>query len=132
MSPALRDSLQSLLGSAFRLDRELGGGGMSRVFVAHEPALKRDVVVKVLPSDLFSRRSAERFQREIEVTARLQHPHILPVVTAGGSERLRYYRVRVGPYESRDRAARVAERVAELGYSAVIMEEAPVGSTALR
>ena len=48
------------------------------------------------------------------------------------SERLRYYRVRVGPYESRDVAARVADRVAALGYSAVIMEEAPVGSTAQR
>ncbi|HRN54513.1 MAG TPA: serine/threonine-protein kinase, partial [Gemmatimonadaceae bacterium] len=95
MPDALREALQSLLGSSFELRRELGGGGMSRVFVAHEPALKRDVVVKVLPTDLFSTKSADRFQREVETTARLQHPHILPVVTAGGSARLRYY---VVPY----------------------------------
>lgn len=95
MPHALRDALQAILGPAFRLDRELSGGGMSRVFVAEEPALKREVVIKVLPTDLFSTKSAERFQREVEVTARLQHPHILPVVTAGGSERLRYY---VVPY----------------------------------
>lgn len=91
MPDSLRNALQALLGDGFQLGRELSGGGMSRVFVAHEPALKRDLVVKVLPSDLFSRRSAERFQREVEVTAQLQHPHILPVVTAGGSERIRYY-----------------------------------------
>lgn len=91
MTQPLRDALQALLGPGFQLGRELSGGGMSRVFVAHEPALKRDVVVKVLPSDLFSRKSAERFQREVEVTAQLQHPHILPVVTAGGSDRIRYY-----------------------------------------
>lgn len=95
MPENLREALQSLLGPSFELRRELGGGGMSRVFVAHEPALKRDVVVKVLPTDLFSTKSAERFQREVETTARLQHPHILPVVTAGGSARLRYY---VVPY----------------------------------
>ncbi len=95
MTAPLRDSLQSLLGAAFELRRELGGGGMSRVFVAHEPSLKRDVVVKVLPADLFSTKSAERFQREVETTARLQHPHILPVVTAGGNDRIRYY---VVPY----------------------------------
>jgi tetratricopeptide (TPR) repeat protein len=95
MIPPLRDALQSLLGPGFQIQRELGGGGMSRVFVAHEPALKRDVVVKVLPSDLFSTKSAERFQREVEVTAQLQHPHILPVVSAGGNERIRFY---VVPY----------------------------------
>jgi hypothetical protein len=91
MTLPLREALQQLLGERFQLGRELSGGGMSRVFVAHEPALKRDVVVKVLPNDLFSLRSAERFQREVEVTAQLQHPHILPVVTAGGTDRIRYY-----------------------------------------
>lgn len=91
MTTPLRDALQRLVGPGFQIQRELGGGGMSRVFVAHESALKRDVVIKVLPSDLFSTKSAERFQREVEVTARLQHPHILPVVSAGGDDRIRFY-----------------------------------------
>ena len=64
---------------------------MSRVFLAREPALNRDVVVKVLPPDLVSKSSLQRFTREIQVTARLQHPFILPVITAGGNEDLRYY-----------------------------------------
>lgn len=88
---ALRDALQALLGPAYRLDRELGGGGMSRVFVAHELALKRDVVVKVLPPDLATTASVARFTREVELTARLQHPHILPLIAAGGNERMLYY-----------------------------------------
>lgn len=56
---------------------------MSRVFVAHEAALQRAVVVKVLPPDLASELSAERFRREIQLAARLQHPHIVPVLTSG-------------------------------------------------
>ena len=64
---------------------------MSRVFLAREPALARDVVIKVLPPDLVSTTSLQRFTREIRVTARLQHPHILPVISAGGDEDLRYY-----------------------------------------
>ena len=68
---------------------------MSRVFVAYEHALKREVAVKVLPPDLISTTSVARFRQEIEVTARLQHPHILPVVTTGGTDVLIYY---VMPY----------------------------------
>jgi Tol biopolymer transport system component len=86
-----RDRLQASLGSACTLERELGGGGMSRVFVATESALGRQVVVKVLPSDTGSSVSAERFKREIQVAAKLQHPHIVPVLTAGESQGLPYY-----------------------------------------
>ena len=57
----LRDQLQSSLGSAYTLDRELGGGGMSRVFVAEERRLGRRVVVKVLSTELAAGLSAERF-----------------------------------------------------------------------
>jgi hypothetical protein len=95
MPPSLQERLQRQLGAAYRLDRELTGGGMSRVFVAHEPALKRDVVVKVLPPDLVTSSSVSRFEREIEVTAQLQHPHILPIITAGGEGDLFYY---ITPY----------------------------------
>jgi tRNA A-37 threonylcarbamoyl transferase component Bud32 len=79
----LRDRLQSSLGSAYTLERELGGGGMSRVFVAKDEALGRDVVVKVLAPELAEGLSAERFAREIRVAAALQEPHIVPVLSAG-------------------------------------------------
>lgn len=89
--PSLHAVLQTVIGPAFEIGRELPGAGMSRVFLAREPALGRDVVVKVLPPDLVSSSSLQRFTREVEVTARLQHPHILPIITAGGNDDLRYY-----------------------------------------
>ena len=80
---ALRERLQAALGAAYVLERELGGGGMSRVFVAREDALGRDVVVKVLAPELAEGLSAERFAREIKLAAALQEPHIVPVHAAG-------------------------------------------------
>ena len=80
---ALRDQLQQSLSGAYRLERELGGGGMSRVFLAEETALGRRVVVKVLPPEVAAGVNADRFKREIQVAARLQHPHIVPVLSAG-------------------------------------------------
>jgi hypothetical protein len=100
MTDQLFDRLERLLGATHELRRELAGGGMSRVFVAHETALKRDVVVKVLPPELISDASAERFAREVELTARLQHPHILPVLSAGGDGDLLYYFTPYVPGES--------------------------------
>ena len=79
----LRERLQAALGEHYTLERELGGGGMARVFLAKENALGRQVVVKVLASDVAHELSAERFAREIRVSARLQHPNIIPVLTAG-------------------------------------------------
>ena len=79
----LRDQLQRSLGAAYAVGRELGGGGMSRVFVAHEAALGRDVVVKVLAPDLAEGLSADRFAREIRLAAGLQQAHIVPVLAAG-------------------------------------------------
>ena len=91
MTVDLRDRLQSSLGTAYTLDRELGGGGMSRVFTARETALGRPVVVKVLPPDLAAGVSTERFKREISVAARLQHPHIVPLLSAGETEGVPYF-----------------------------------------
>src|SRR6266487_2186184 len=79
----LRAELQGSLGSAYSLERELGGGGMSRVFVAEETALRRKVVVKVLAPELTAGVNVERFKREILVAAQLQHAHIVPVHSAG-------------------------------------------------
>ena len=91
MTDPFRDQLQEALGSAYRLDRELSGGGMSRVFVARERALDRDVVVKVLPPELAAGVNRERFRREIQLAAQLQHPHIVPLLSAGESGDLLYY-----------------------------------------
>jgi TolB-like protein/tetratricopeptide (TPR) repeat protein len=79
----LRDALQAALGSGYTVERELHGGGMSRVFVATETALARPIVVKVLPPEAAAAVSLERFHREIKLAARLQHPHIVPVLSAG-------------------------------------------------
>ena len=77
--------LQAALGTAFRVERELAGGGMSRVFVAEETKLGRRVVVKVLPPELRAVLSAERFDRETRLAAALRHPHIVPLLAAGES-----------------------------------------------
>jgi tRNA A-37 threonylcarbamoyl transferase component Bud32/Tfp pilus assembly protein PilF len=87
----LRDELQSSLGSAYTLERELGGGGMSRVFLAEETALGRKVVVKVLSSDLGAGVSVDRFRREIQLAARLQQAQIVPVLSAGDAGGVPYY-----------------------------------------
>jgi serine/threonine protein kinase/tetratricopeptide (TPR) repeat protein len=87
----LRAQLQASLGAAFAIERELGGGGMSRVFVAEDTSLGRQVVVKVLPGELSGSVSVERFRREISLAARLQHPHIVPLLSAGEVDGLPYY-----------------------------------------
>jgi serine/threonine-protein kinase len=84
--PDIQDCLQQALGTAYTIERELGGGGMSRVFLASEAALGRSVVVKVLRPDLAEALSGERFKREVRLAARLQHPHIVPLLAAGSME----------------------------------------------
>lgn len=91
MATDIRERLQGSLSGAYTIQRELGGGGMSRVFVADETALGRKVVIKVLPPDLAAGVNVDRFKREIQVAARLQHPHIVPVLAAGEIDGLPYY-----------------------------------------
>jgi eukaryotic-like serine/threonine-protein kinase len=88
---SLRDQLQQTLGGSYTLERELGGGGMSRVFLAEEAALGRKVVIKVLPPEIAAGVSIERFRREIQLAARLQHPHIVPVLSSGEMQGVPYY-----------------------------------------
>ena len=85
------DHLQAALGANYQLDRELTGGGMSRVFVAIDRVLGRKVVVKVLPPELAAGVNRERFRREIQVAAQLQHPHIVPLLSAGEEGDLLWY-----------------------------------------
>ena len=89
--------LQAALGDTYTIDRELGGGGMSRVFLARERALGRAVVIKVLLPVLAAGIRAERFAREVRVAAALQHPNVVPLYTAGEATGLPYY---VMPYVS--------------------------------
>ena len=79
------------LGPGYTFERDLTGGGMSRVVLAHDTALQRDVVFKILLPDLAASVNVERFHREIQLAARLQHPHIVPVLAAGEMDGLPYY-----------------------------------------
>jgi serine/threonine-protein kinase len=87
----LTQRLQASLGGAFTIDRELAAGGTSRVFVARENALDRQVVIKTLDLEMPAAGSAERFRREVSTIAKLQHPHIVPLLTAGGDDTLLWY-----------------------------------------
>jgi tetratricopeptide (TPR) repeat protein/tRNA A-37 threonylcarbamoyl transferase component Bud32 len=91
MATDLQRQLEASLGGAYRVERELGGGGMSRVFVATETALGRKVVIKVLPPDFAGELSADRFRREVLVAAQLQHPHIVPLLSAGEMDGVPYF-----------------------------------------
>ena len=91
MTDVLATTVQRALGDGYRVDRELGGGGMSRVFVAHDLSLDRHVVVKVLSEEQSAGVSAERFRREIQLIARLQHPNVVSILSAGSASGSLYY-----------------------------------------
>jgi eukaryotic-like serine/threonine-protein kinase len=87
--------IQTAVGGGYRVERELGGGTASRLFLAVEPVLARRVVIKVLSPESASEVGAARFKQEMALAARLQHPNILEVLTAGSQGDLLYY---VMPY----------------------------------
>ena len=87
----LRTQLERTLGETYTIERELGGGGMSRVFLATDKALGRAVVVKVLPGETAGALSLERFRREIRLAASLQQANIVPVLSAGDAGGVAYY-----------------------------------------
>lgn len=90
-SSEILGQLREELSGSYSFERELGGGGMSRVFVAEERRLGRRVVVKIFSGDVMSEQGAKRFEREIRLAAGLQHPHIVPVIAAGIAAGLPYY-----------------------------------------
>src|SRR6267142_446127 len=91
----LLNSLRSALADRYQIDRELGHGGMAVVFLAHDLKHHRQVAIKVLRPELAQALGADRFLREIEIAARLNHPHILPLHDSGEADGLLYY---VMPY----------------------------------
>ena len=87
----LRARLAQALADTHDIERELGGGGMSRTYLATERNFRRRVVIKVLAPELLAGISVERFHREILLAAQLQHPHIVPVHTAGEVDGLPWF-----------------------------------------
>ncbi len=87
--------LSGALATRYRLSREIGAGGMATVYLAHDIRHDRDVAIKVLHPELAAALGAERFLAEIKTTAKLQHPHLLPLLDSGEAEGLLYY---VMPY----------------------------------
>ncbi len=86
-----RARLNAALSDRYRIERELGAGGMATVYLAHDLKHDRDVAIKVLHPDLGAALGGERFLSEIRTTARLQHPHILPLLDSGEADTLLYY-----------------------------------------
>ncbi len=83
--------LASALAERYRLERELGQGGMATVWLAHDLRHEREVAIKVLHPELSAVLGPERFLAEIKTTANLQHPHILPLFDSGSADGLLYY-----------------------------------------
>jgi len=93
--PGLFERLGEALASRYKIERELGQGGMAKVFLAHDLKYERAVAVKVLRPDVGADVGAARFLREIQIAARLHHPHILPLYDSDQADGLLYY---VMPY----------------------------------
>jgi len=118
----LQTRLQAAVGDTYRIESELGGGGMSRVFLAEEVRLERKVVIKLLPPEMGAGVNVERFEREIKLAAKLQHPHIVPLLTAGNQDDLLWY---VMPYiEGESMRAKLArEGELPIGEAVRILKE---------
>ncbi len=84
-------ALAAALSDRYRIDRELGAGGMATVYLAHDLKHDRDVALKVLREDLAAAIGVERFHAEIKTTARLKHPHILPLFDSGLADGALFY-----------------------------------------
>lgn len=106
----LRATLERTLGDIYSFERELQGGAMSRVFVAMDRQLGREIVMKVLPPEVAAELSADRFRREIQLAAKLQHPHIVPLLSSGEIDGTPYFTMPFVEGESlRARLKRVGE-----------------------
>jgi serine/threonine protein kinase/esterase/lipase len=106
-----RTRLERLFGTEYRLDRELGRGGMATVWLAEDLRHGRQVAIKVLRPELAGGIVAERFLREIAITAQLLHPHILTLIDSGAADGLFYY---VMPYVAGESLRARLDREGEL------------------
>ncbi|UCG88060.1 MAG: protein kinase [Gemmatimonadota bacterium] len=130
MTQDLLPRLEAALQDRYRIERPLGAGGMATVYLAHDLKHHRKVAIKVLRPELSASLFTERFLREIEITANLNHPHILPLLDSGEADGSLYYVMPLVEGESlRDRlnrekqlpvdeAVKIASEVADaLGYA---------------
>jgi serine/threonine-protein kinase len=108
---AIPDRLTAALSDRYRLERELGQGGMATVYLAEDLKHKRKVAVKVLRAEVAASLGGDRFTREIEVAAALQHPHILPLLDSGEADGFLYY---VMPYVDGESLRERLDREGEL------------------
>ncbi len=117
--------LQAVLGDQYRVDREVGRGGMATVFLAHDLKHGRKVAVKVLHPGLEVIGGAERFRREIEIAASLSHPNILPLLDSGSADGLRYY---IMPFVDGESLRQRLEREQQLSFSEALRITRAAGS----
>jgi serine/threonine-protein kinase len=104
------DRLRRALSASYRIERELGAGGMATVYLAHDLKHQRAVALKVLHPDLAHALGPDRFRREVEIAARLTHPHILTVFDSGDADGMLWYTMPFVDGESlRDMIARERE-----------------------
>ncbi|HEX6614733.1 MAG TPA: serine/threonine-protein kinase, partial [Gemmatimonadales bacterium] len=107
MTTSVPDRLRAALADRYRLDRELGQGGMATVYLAEDLKHHRRVAIKVLKAELAAVIGAARFLREIQTIANLQHPHILGLIDSGEVDGTAYYVMAFVEGESlRDRLTR--------------------------
>ncbi|HYW32951.1 MAG TPA: serine/threonine-protein kinase, partial [Gemmatimonas sp.] len=94
---AARSRLTDALANRYRIERELGAGGMATVYLAHDLKHDRKVAIKILREELSATLGGDRFLREIRIAAQLQHPNILPLLDSSAEDGLLFY---VMPYVS--------------------------------
>jgi len=117
LSGTTPDRLAAALRDRYRIERELGQGGMATVYLAHDLRHEREVAIKVLHPDLGAALGGDRFLSEIKTTARLQHPHILPLLDSGEADGLLFY---VMPYVRGETLRTRLERERQLPIDAAL------------
>ncbi len=123
--PELEDRLQAALHERYRLQRAIGRGGMATVYLAEDLKHRRPVAVKLFHPDLAENLGSQRFQREVEIAARLSHPHILTLIDSGQGSGLLYY---VMPYISGESLRARLRREPELAISDAVRIAVDVAS----
>jgi len=114
-----------VLSERYRLEREIGRGGMAIVWLAQDLKLNRDVAVKVLLGELAFAMGPERFRREIDVVSRLSHPHILPIDDSGEFDGQLFY---VMPFIAGETLHKKLERERQLNVNEAVRIAAEVAS----
>ncbi|MEP6745169.1 MAG: serine/threonine-protein kinase, partial [Gemmatimonadota bacterium] len=109
--------LSAALSDRYRIERELGQGGMATVYLAQDLKHKRKVALKVLKPELAAVLGAERFVQEITTTAALQHPHILPLFDSGSADGFLYY---VMPFIDGETLRSKLDRETQLGIDEAV------------